>query len=120
MEIGALVQVGEPVAVVAKVYRTTDAWERLRGLLGRKPLEPDEGLLIDPCGSVHTMFMRYPIDIVYLSRDYVVTRVVHALRPWRASVDPSAAMTLELGAGGARHAALEAGTALRWAPRPDA
>ena len=48
---------------------------RGRGLLGRAFLKSDEGLLIEPCTSVHTMFMRFPIDVIYLDRDYTVVKV---------------------------------------------
>jgi len=58
---------------------------RLRGLLGRAALEPGEGLLITPTGSVHTCFMRFPIDVVFLDRDGAVLGVRADLRPWRAS-----------------------------------
>lgn len=44
------------------------------GLLGRKSLAEDEGLIIDPCTSVHTWFMRFPIDVLYLDRDNVVVK----------------------------------------------
>ena len=44
-------------------------WSRMRGLLGRRGLESGEGLLLRPTGSVHTFFMRFPIDAVFLSRE---------------------------------------------------
>src|SRR5262249_61083294 len=59
------------------------AWTRMRGLLGRRGLESGEGLLITPTGSVHTFFMRFPIDVVFLARDGEVLKVARALPPWR-------------------------------------
>lgn len=59
---------------------------RLRGLMFTRALPPDTGLLIRACASVHTCFMRYAIDVVYLDRDHCVTGCVERLRPWRASV----------------------------------
>ena len=76
MDIGSLRRRGEERPVVGTVYRTTNAWERLRGLLGRAPLGRDEGLLLEPCGSIHTFLMRYPIDVVYLTRGMHVLEVV--------------------------------------------
>ena len=96
------------------VCRARTAWERLRGLLGRTPLTDDEGLLIDPCASIHTLFMAYPIDIVYLRRDLSVVRVVPALPPWRCSLAPGAALTLELRAGAAARANLVPGRHVAW------
>ena len=114
MEIGRLVHRQDGAAVIATVYRTTNPWERLRGLLARPPLGEGQGMLIDPCGSIHTLFMGYPIDVVYLDRQLIVTRVVPALVPWRGSLGLGAAMTLELRAGGAAAADLRPGVALRW------
>ena len=89
---------------------------RLRGLLGRRRLGQDEGLLIRPAGSVHTFFMRFPIDVVFLSRDDAVLKVVRSLRPWRLAAAPGAKRTLELPAGGAARARLAPGERLVLVP----
>lgn len=60
-------------------------WPRLIGLLGRGSLAPGEGLLIEPCRSVHTMFMRFTIDVVYVDRAMTVIKTVPDLKPFRAS-----------------------------------
>ena len=62
-----------------------NALTRMRGLLGRTGLEPGEGLLIRPAGSIHTFFMRFPIDAIFLDRQHRVRRVLVGLRPWRVS-----------------------------------
>jgi uncharacterized protein len=80
---------------------------RRKGLLGRTGLEPGGGLWIVPCESVHTFFMRFPIDLVYLDRKNRVRKVRHAVGPWRLSVCLTAHSILELPAGTAR----ESGTA---------
>jgi uncharacterized membrane protein (UPF0127 family) len=76
---------------------------RFRGLMLSQPLWPDEGMLITRCSGVHSAFMRYPIDVVYLDRCGVVTRCVQDLKPWRASQSGFSgrptAYTLELAAG---------------------
>ena len=72
---------------------------RLRGLLGRRELPPGEGLLIRPAGAVHTSFMRFPIDVVFLDRDLTVVDVVDGLVPWRAAGRRGAHAVLELAAG---------------------
>jgi uncharacterized protein len=72
---------------------------RMRGLLGRRSLGRDEGILLRPAASVHTAFMRFPIDAVYLDRNDRVLRVVANLRPWRASGCRGARAVLELSAG---------------------
>ena len=56
---------------------------RRKGLLGRKNLELGEGLWIAPCESVHTFFMKFPIDLVYLDRNQQVKKVRNDVGPWR-------------------------------------
>ena len=56
-------------------------WARMRGLLGRTELPRGEGILLRPAGSIHTFFMRFPIDVVFIDRDGTVVGVDHALNP---------------------------------------
>ena len=72
---------------------------RRKGLLGREGLEPGGGLWIVPCESVHTFFMRFAIDLVYLDRKQRVRKVRHAVGPWRISGCLTAHSVLELPAG---------------------
>jgi uncharacterized membrane protein (UPF0127 family) len=75
---------------------------RLRGLMFRSGLAAGEGLLIQPCRSVHTHFMRFPIDLLYLDRDWRVVHLVGAISPWRFGPTITGAhAVLELPAGGA-------------------
>jgi uncharacterized membrane protein (UPF0127 family) len=74
---------------------------RLRGLLGRSALAPDEGLLLRPAGSIHMFFMRFPVDAVFCDRELRVLRVVRDLRPWRVAGCRGARVVVELAAGGA-------------------
>jgi uncharacterized membrane protein (UPF0127 family) len=76
-------------------------WTRVRGLLGRKRLEADEGVLLRPVGAIHTMFMRFPIDVVFLDREYSVVKVVENVRPWRFAGARGAKAVLELRKGAA-------------------
>ncbi|HNT96878.1 MAG TPA: DUF192 domain-containing protein [Elusimicrobiales bacterium] len=81
----------------AESFRT-----RLLGLIPRKSLAPGEALWLDPCTGIHTCFMGFPIDAVFLDRDLKVLRVERDLRPWRFSVFvEDARSVLELPAGGA-------------------
>jgi uncharacterized membrane protein (UPF0127 family) len=87
---------------------------RVRGLLGRKSLPEGEGLLITKTGSIHTAFMAFPIDAVFLDRDLRVRRVVPAIRPFRAAFGRGAKCVLELPAGAAARAGIEKGRRLSW------
>jgi uncharacterized membrane protein (UPF0127 family) len=75
-------------------------WGRGRGLLGRGGLKPGEGIVINPCNSVHMFFMRFAIDVVYLDRRDRVVKTVHNLRPFAVSMGGrSAHHAVELPAG---------------------
>lgn len=82
---------------------------RRKGLLGRMGLEPGGGLWIVPCESVHTFFMRFPIDLVYLDRKNRVRKVRHAVGAWRLSACFTAHSVLELPAGAVRESRTERG-----------
>ena len=87
----------------------------MRGLLGRGGLERGEGLLLKPCGSVHTLFMRFPIDVVFLDRELSVLAVRPAVPPWRTAGARGAKVALELAAGEAMRLGIEPGLRLRLA-----
>ena len=74
---------GREVAAIVAV--ADDPESRSRGLLGRKSLEPGEGLWIVPCPMVHTFFMKFSIDALFLDRELGVVRVLEDLKPWRLS-----------------------------------
>ena len=85
---------------------------RLRGLLGRGELADGEGLLLRPSGSIHTWFMRHPIDAVFLDRDNRVVRTVPAIKPWRTASAGRARAVLELRAGEAARRGIVVGDRL--------
>jgi uncharacterized membrane protein (UPF0127 family) len=87
----------------------------MRGLLGRKPLSENEGLLLTPAAAIHTWFMRFPIDVVFLDRELTVTAVVPELRPWRTAARRGAKSVLELPAGEAARRGLGVGDRLELA-----
>lgn len=72
---------------------------RRQGLLRRDRLAPSSGLLLTPCFAVHTAFMRFAIDVIFIDRAGAVTRVIRRLRPWRIAGSWRAHATIELGAG---------------------
>jgi len=74
-------------------------WSRLRGLVGASPGDFGNGwgLWIVPCRGVHTLAMRFPIDVVYLDRNGTVVHIHENLKPWRfARIRIQAASVLEL------------------------
>jgi uncharacterized membrane protein (UPF0127 family) len=85
----------------------------MKGLLGRSALPSGEGLLIRPTSGVHTAFMRFPIDVVFLDRELRVLAVRPDVRPWHAAARRGAHAALELPAGEAARQDLEEGDELR-------
>lgn len=82
------------------VEEARTAWSRMRGLLGHSSLPRGEGLLLAPAWSIHTWFMRFPIDVVFLDADRRVLRVFARLPAWRlVSGTRKARTVLEFGAG---------------------
>ena len=94
--------------VVADSFRL-----RLRGLLGRKSLGGDEGLLLVGSPSIHTSFMKFPIDALFLSRELEVIAVRPELKPWRISSRWKAKHILELRSGEAARRGVGPGARLR-------
>jgi uncharacterized protein len=86
---------------------------RFRGLLGVASLEPGKGLLLPGTSSVHTHFMRFPIDVVFLDSELRIVSVEKALRPWRLAAAKTAASVLELAAGECERLGLDEGDTLR-------
>ena len=81
----------------------------MRGLLGRRGLDADEGILLRPAPSIHTLFMRFAIDVVFLDGDDRVVKIVLALAPWRFAGARGAKAALELPAGRADEIGLRVG-----------
>jgi uncharacterized membrane protein (UPF0127 family) len=73
--------------------------KRMVGLLNRKTLASGEGLLIDRCYGIHTIGMRFPIDVLFLDKDLHVMRAVKALPPYRTCIVKKAVYVLELPIG---------------------
>ena len=68
-----------------KAHAARGFWPRLLGLLGRSSLQAGEALVLDPCNSIHTAFMRFAIDVVYCDRSGRVVKVCSELKPFRIS-----------------------------------
>ena len=85
--------------VVAELDVANHGASRRKGLLGRKHFSEGEGLWIRPCEAVHTFFMNFPIDLVYLDRSYRVLKVRSGVPAWRISACLRATSVIEVPAG---------------------
>jgi uncharacterized membrane protein (UPF0127 family) len=101
--------------LATQVRLATKPWTRLAGLLGCAALRAGEGVHIVPCQSVHTLFMRFSIDVLYLDGDARVVKAVAALRPFRfSSGGRRARSTLELPTGTIVTTATQVGDQVRF------
>jgi uncharacterized membrane protein (UPF0127 family) len=83
-----------------RAERATSFKDRFLGLMGRRSLAFGEGMHITPCNSIHTFFMRIPIDVVFLDPDGLIVKQIPAMPPWRvSSVHFKARSVLELPSG---------------------
>jgi uncharacterized membrane protein (UPF0127 family) len=100
-----------------RAERATSFVDRFVGLMGRRSLAMGEGMHILPCNSIHTFFMRIPIDVAFLDREGVIVKQFSALPPWRAtSVYFQARSVLELPAGTLQASGTQEGDRLVFEP----
>jgi uncharacterized protein len=103
------VNVTRGTALATKLELAGTGETRRKGLLGRDGLAEGEGLWIAPCESVHTFFMRFAIDLVYLDRQHRVKKVRANVGPWRLSACFSAHSVIELPVGAIQASQTECG-----------
>ncbi|HEY6643030.1 DUF192 domain-containing protein [Povalibacter sp.] len=110
----ARVETTQGMTVAHRVAVAASFLQRFRGLLGRKDLALDQGLLLRPGGSIHTLCMRFPIDALFLDRSMRILAITHRLVPNRFAVAPRATRSvLELASGRAADCGLQPGMTLR-------
>jgi uncharacterized membrane protein (UPF0127 family) len=82
-------------------------------LLGRDSLAAGSALILAPCSSIHTFFMRFPIDVAFVDREGVILRIAADLRPWRIALALRAFAVIEMPGGTFAAADTRVGDALR-------
>jgi uncharacterized protein len=109
-----LVNLSRRQTLVENLEVADTEWRRLKGLLGRTFLPADRGLLITRCNNIHTFFMKFPIDLVFLDNAMAVVRTMHALPPWRIVLPVRRAKSVvELQAGFLQNHPVSVGESLR-------
>ena len=94
-----LVNAGTEGVIASDVELAATRASRRRGLLGRDTMSAASALVLAPCCSIHTAFMRFAIDVLFVDGDGLVVRVVAGLAPWRIAIAPRAYAAIELAAG---------------------
>jgi len=112
MKVGGIYLGGE--LLISRVWRADTTSTRIRGLLGRAPLQANEGLMIVPCNAIHTFGMKYKLDVVFLDFADRVVKMVYHLDKWRIALSGQAKWVLELRAGEAERLNLKIGEELKW------
>lgn len=112
MKVGKIYRESE--LLIEHVWRADTVLTRARGLLGRPPLEMNQGLVITPCSSIHTIGMRYALDIVFVDAVGSVIKLYSHLGKWRTAIAMGAAWTLELKAGEISRLNIAVGDKLQW------
>lgn len=80
-----ITNISKATLLARKATLANTVGKRIIGLLGRRGMENGEGLIIRPCSSIHTFFMRFPIDILFLDKDSKVVKSIRRMRPFRLS-----------------------------------
>lgn len=72
--------------ILSKCYYNTSIWFKLQGLMGKKQLKSYDGILLKPCNSIHTFFMRMSIDVLFINKAGIITDIIPSMRPWRITL----------------------------------
>lgn len=73
----------DKIEVAEAAIEATSALTRLKGLMFAKEMVGYDGLFIRPCNSIHTFFMRFPIDVLFMNKNFKIIKIVKNLSPWR-------------------------------------
>ena len=71
--------------IASRVEKALSARSRMKGLLGRSSIESDYGMWFEPGKSIHTFFMKFPIDVIFLSSSHQVVKLYENMKPFRMS-----------------------------------
>lgn len=80
-----LIDASQEIIIAKEVRDATTFWQRLLGLLGKKDLSVEQGLIIEPCKIVHTFFMKFALDIIFLNQRDRVVNIIENMPPNRIS-----------------------------------
>lgn len=99
--------------LIPKCWVASDFFSRFLGLMGRKTLPDNEAIFFPHCQSIHTFFMRFPIDVVSLGQDGAVLHIRKNLKPWRVTLpEKGTCHTLEVRGGRSEELGITSGVTL--------
>ncbi|RJQ31486.1 MAG: DUF192 domain-containing protein [Peptococcaceae bacterium] len=95
-----LVNLSRNHILAENVHIASSFSRRLKGLIGKACLPPEEAMIILPCNSVHTFFMRFPIDVIFVDKNAVIIHIIEKLKPYKFSpIIKGSYLVIELAAG---------------------
>lgn len=88
------------ISVADNVIIASSISSRVMGLMFKKEMNSAEGLLIEPCNSIHTCFMKISIDVLFINKKNEIVHIIKNMKPWRfSSIYLKSKKVLELNAG---------------------
>jgi uncharacterized membrane protein (UPF0127 family) len=102
--------------VGTEIEHAEGMWSSFKGLMLRKAIPDGYGLLFRPARGIHTTFMRFPIDLIFLDQDNRVSKIRSAMKPWRFDFTRAAGV-IEMNPGWAAHSDIRPGDQLRFEDR---
>ena len=100
--------------IVEQLEVARSLWLQTNGLLGRKQLPSDGGIWLEPCNGIHTMGMRFAIDVLFLDRSGTVLKAISNVSPWHICWPVRGAhIVVEISAGAIAHHKVQPGNRLR-------
>lgn len=98
----------DDLVLAQSLFKANTFISRLRGLMAKPGLAPGSALLLDPCKSIHTCFMRFNLDVIFLDKHHTVTGVKSNVAPWKFCIAPSGTRkVIEMQAGAIAEHAIE-------------
>lgn len=95
-----VINITKDTLIAENLFIAETLLKRTVGLLGRKEFKKGEALLIKPCQQIHTFFMRFSIDLLFLDKRNWIVKTIKNFPPWRISgIYPKAKSCLELPSG---------------------
>ncbi|UCG35546.1 MAG: DUF192 domain-containing protein [Candidatus Omnitrophota bacterium] len=102
--------------IVLRAYAAESFLKRLFGLMFKKSMDPQEALIFGYAILIHTCFMRFPIDVVFIDKNKRILKVYEGLKPWRVAACIRSCLTLELAPGTVSRASIQVGDTLEFIP----
>ena len=110
--------VNRETLVAEHLLAAFDSTSRNTGLLAHDSMPEMTALVIAPTFAIHTFFMKFPIDVVFVAKDGRVVKARSAIRPWRLAAAPGAYAAIELPAGSIERSGTCANDRLTFEARP--